>query len=141
MRRLPYLVVLSVLATLALTPAAAFAQQGDLDCGDFRSQIEAQGVLLQDPSDPNGLDADNDGIACEELSPGVTFVGVEGQAAPSEPPTAAQQPTQQQSQASPAQALPATGGPSLLLLPAVALLLGCGILALSTYGSGSRLRA
>ena len=40
---------------------------GDLDCADFATQEEAQAVLRRDPSDPNGLDADNDGIACENL--------------------------------------------------------------------------
>jgi len=46
----------------------AFAQ-ADLDCGDFTYQEEAQAVYKRDPSDPNGLDADNDGIACESLPP------------------------------------------------------------------------
>jgi hypothetical protein len=40
--------------------------QGDLDCADFATQPEAQAELDADPSDPNGLDADNDGVACEE---------------------------------------------------------------------------
>jgi hypothetical protein len=40
--------------------------QGDAyNCGDFASQAQAQAVLRADPRDPNGLDADNDGIACE----------------------------------------------------------------------------
>jgi hypothetical protein len=43
---------------------------GDLDCVDFATQEEAQAVLETDLSDPNGLDADNDGIACEELAGG-----------------------------------------------------------------------
>ena len=43
---------------------------GDLDCADFATQREAQAVLERDLSDPNGLDADNDGIACEELDGG-----------------------------------------------------------------------
>ena len=43
---------------------------GDQDCVDFATQEEAQGVLERDPSDPNRLDADNDGIACEELAGG-----------------------------------------------------------------------
>jgi endonuclease YncB( thermonuclease family) len=43
---------------------------GDLDCGDFATQQQAQAVLERDLSDPNGLDADNDGIACEVLSGG-----------------------------------------------------------------------
>ena len=39
--------------------------QDDLDCEDFDSQEEAQAELDRDPSDPNNLDADNDGEACE----------------------------------------------------------------------------
>ena len=39
--------------------------QGDLDCGDFGSQAEAQAELEADPSDPNNLDADNDAMACD----------------------------------------------------------------------------
>lgn len=43
-------------------PAGA---QGDLDCGDFNSQPEAQANLDANPSDPNGLDANDNGQACE----------------------------------------------------------------------------
>ena len=39
---------------------------GDLDCADFASQAEAQAEFDRDPSDPNRLDADNDGMACED---------------------------------------------------------------------------
>jgi hypothetical protein len=39
----------------------------DLDCADFATQEEAQAELERDPRDPNNLDADNDGIACEEV--------------------------------------------------------------------------
>jgi hypothetical protein len=42
----------------------------DLDCANFATQQGAQAELERDPSDPNGLDADNDGIACEELAGG-----------------------------------------------------------------------
>jgi hypothetical protein len=49
---------------VALTANVAIAQD-DLDCGDFNSQAEAQQTLRADPSDPNGLDAENDGVACE----------------------------------------------------------------------------
>ena len=41
---------------------------GDLDCADFPTQQAAQRELESDPSDPNNLDADDDGIACEELA-------------------------------------------------------------------------
>lgn len=40
----------------------------DYDCSDFATQGEAQEYLL--PGDPYGLDADNDGIACEDLPSG-----------------------------------------------------------------------
>src|SRR5215207_5631590 len=42
--------------------------QADLDCADFDTQQEAQAEFNRDPSDPHGLDADDDGIACEELT-------------------------------------------------------------------------
>ena len=35
------------------------------DCSDFDSQEVAQQVLEDDPSDPSGLDEDDDGVACE----------------------------------------------------------------------------
>ena len=38
----------------------------DLDCGDFPNQAAAQAVLVGEPSDPNDLDADDDGQACED---------------------------------------------------------------------------
>jgi hypothetical protein len=48
----------------------AEAQTDQFNCDDFSSQQEAQAVYDQDPSDPNGLDADDDGEACEELADG-----------------------------------------------------------------------
>lgn len=35
------------------------------NCPNFPSQEQAQAVLRADPRDPNRLDADRDGIACE----------------------------------------------------------------------------
>jgi hypothetical protein len=43
------------------------AAQDDLNCTDFTYQEEAQDEYNRDPSDSNNLDADNDGIACEDL--------------------------------------------------------------------------
>jgi hypothetical protein len=57
-----------VLAAVVLTfgsPGTAGA--ADLDCSDFATQAEAQAALVAAPSDPNGLDADDDGSACETL--------------------------------------------------------------------------
>lgn len=65
--------LLAVAYLLAIGPSAA-AQQ-DLNCDDFATQEEAQAVYNQDPSDPHGLDADDDGIACEELASGGTGAG------------------------------------------------------------------
>ena len=41
---------------------------GDVDCKDFQFQEEAQAVLDATPGDPNHLDDDKDGIACESLA-------------------------------------------------------------------------
>jgi hypothetical protein len=52
-----------LLSTGAMSPVAA----QDLNCSDFDTQQEAQDELEADPSDPNNLDDDNDGEACESL--------------------------------------------------------------------------
>jgi hypothetical protein len=48
----------------------ADSTSGDLDCSDFDYQEEARNELEDNPSDPNNLDADDDGTACESLSRG-----------------------------------------------------------------------
>lgn len=46
--------------------AARYIGQGNrYNCPEFASQADAQAVLRADPRDPNGLDGDRDGIACE----------------------------------------------------------------------------
>ena len=63
---------LSVLLSLLLVCVAApsvFAKSG-LNCSDFATQEEAQAHLEADPNDPDGLDRDKDGIACENLPSG-----------------------------------------------------------------------
>lgn len=57
------LLLSAFVALLMLAASPALAQ--DLDCGSFGSQAEAQAALDADPSDPNLLDSDGDGIACE----------------------------------------------------------------------------
>lgn len=42
----------------------------DRDCADFSSRQEAQDALDADPSDPDRLDADDDGLACESFDYG-----------------------------------------------------------------------
>lgn len=102
-------------------------QYQDLDCLDFASREEAQAILDADASDPNDLDADGDGLACEE-----TF---------SAPPTEAATPSQEteapvavsDTPAQPTEGttapteLPKTGGGNLLLPIAGGLLLLIGL--------------
>lgn len=53
-------------ATVVLALAGpAFAQTADRDCGDFATPAEAQAALDAAPGDPERLDSDDDGIACE----------------------------------------------------------------------------
>lgn len=51
----------------ALGGFGAVGAQGDLDCGDFGSQAEAQANLQANPNDPNQLDGNDDGVACERF--------------------------------------------------------------------------
>ena len=46
--------------------SASVAPIDDQDCSDFRFQEDAQAHFNANRSDPDRLDADNDGIACEE---------------------------------------------------------------------------
>lgn len=57
--------LLLVAAFLAVNAAPASAAARDYDCADFANQAEAEEYLL--PGDPYNLDADSDGIACEDL--------------------------------------------------------------------------
>jgi hypothetical protein len=63
-RRAAVVIAVAAGAMLPFT-GVAFAQ--DKDCSDFSSQAEAQAEFDSDSSDPHGLDADNDDIACESL--------------------------------------------------------------------------
>ena len=63
--------VLSVLFALALvlsySPIVSANHSGDLDCSDFQYWEDAQEHLKNHPGDPDGLDRDGDGIACDSL--------------------------------------------------------------------------
>jgi hypothetical protein len=65
-------------AGVLMTAALSFGIPGtagaaDLDCSDFTTQAEAQASFNSTPGDPNGLDSDNDAIACETLPGGGTL--------------------------------------------------------------------
>jgi micrococcal nuclease len=46
-------------------PTRYIGQGNRYNCSSFKSQADAQAVLRADPTDPNKLDGDADGIACE----------------------------------------------------------------------------
>lgn len=54
----------STITTTAI-PTTPASTSRDKDCADFATQAQAQAELNKNPSDPNRLDADNDGYACE----------------------------------------------------------------------------
>jgi hypothetical protein len=83
MRKLTVTLALGVSAgAIVAFPSSALA---DYDCADFATQEEAQEYLL--PGDPYNLDADGDGIACEDLpSGGGGRGGGGGSAEPAPPP-------------------------------------------------------
>lgn len=56
---------LALAGSLLLAGPATATHAGDLNCADFDSQAEAQEHYRSHPGDPDGLDRDNDGIACE----------------------------------------------------------------------------
>lgn len=62
-------VVFIILAVSVLVSPKAFAYN-QYNCSDFSTQEEAQAVYDADTSDPNYLDGDNDGVACESLPSG-----------------------------------------------------------------------
>ena len=131
MRRLIVLATLSMMAILVFAPAVM--AQTDYDCTpgvDFDTQEEAQQFLLA--GDPYGLDADNDGMACDDLPSGATGMGDASQPttqyAPTTAPEAVDEATPSTTTTTP---LPDTGGPSLLLPAAGVLVLGVGLVAAS----------
>ncbi len=148
MKKLLFLAVLGMLTMLVAAPAFA---QDDLNCSDFATQEEAQAEFDADTSDPNGLDGDNDGLACEDSlpsggdSPNVIPPGPDrcegiidqaefeecvAQGGPTVPEEQYTDPVGPMTPVEPVPtagtALPDTGGPSLVLLAGL-LLIGGGL--------------
>ena len=63
--RLPRAAAVVVLTAAVSLPLTGTASAVDLDCADFPNQAAAQVVLDADPADPNGLDSNGNGVACE----------------------------------------------------------------------------
>lgn len=136
MRRLTLLATIAFVASLFLAPAAM--AQNQFNCPDFATQEQAQAVLDQDSSDPNRLDANSDGVACEDLPSGAGQQQSMMEEQPQQPmmetttmteTTVMGEPTMMggTTQPLPKSGGPVVGGPSVLL-PAAALLLGAGVL-------------
>jgi hypothetical protein len=65
-----------VLFAAVLSLGTGTANAADRDCPDFTSQAAAQAAFNAVPGDPERLDADDDGKACEDHSyPGTTTTG------------------------------------------------------------------
>jgi hypothetical protein len=62
-------------------PAAAQADQ--YDCASFGSQDSAQAELERDPSDPNDLDPDGNGRACDDYDYGSSSTSIAPSSSPS----------------------------------------------------------
>jgi len=63
--RAPALPTVSAPSVTGFDPTRYVGQGDRYNCGDFTSQAQAQAVLRADPRDPNKLDGDGNGIACE----------------------------------------------------------------------------
>ncbi len=85
-----------VVAALAITTAApgtAGAQAlDDQDCSNFIYQDDAQRHLNADPSDPDNLDFDDDGFACEDELPQLLASGPQSLFIPTSGPAPAPRP-------------------------------------------------
>lgn len=65
MRSIQVLLGIFVLVVLFALLGRATPTAGDRDCATFATQAAAQAALDARPSDPERLDADNDGVACD----------------------------------------------------------------------------
>jgi hypothetical protein len=68
-RKLPLLVAASAFAVLLFAALPSSAIAADKDCKDFPTQRAAQVFFLKHGGprrDPDRLDGDNDGVACED---------------------------------------------------------------------------
>jgi hypothetical protein len=88
----------------------AAAQSSQYDCASFGSQQSAQAELERDPSDPNALDPDGNGRACDDYdySAGTTNATTTNATTPSSPSPSSPSP----SSPSPSSPSPSSAPPS-----------------------------
>ena len=109
----------------AVLLAGVAVAQDRLNCGDFDSQDEAQAVLDRDPSDPNNLDADNDGMACDTYDYHDDGTGAADDQYSETPPSDVNNPNDVVPNTT-SKTMPNTGGPPYLAVGAM-LLLGAAV--------------
>jgi hypothetical protein len=124
--------VVACWVTGLLLLAGVAVAQDRLNCEDFASQDEAQAVLDRDPSDPNNLDADNDGMACDTYDYGDDGTGAADDQYSETPPSDVNNPNDVVPNTT-SKTMPNTGGPPYLaagamLLLAAAVVAGRGVL-------------
>ena len=149
MRKLMLAASMLVMALLAASPALAQSGVQSPACAELgdsgeQAQQEAQTLLNQDPSDPNGMDADGDSIPCEFTESAGKISYEDGSVifmTPAAPPQNSDTTGDQYDGEQPApeedvtpedgvtKVLPDTGGASLLALGVGALLVAGGLLA------------
>ena len=143
MRKVLLLAALAMVATLVFAPMAM--AQDDLNCDDL-SEAEEQAVFDANPSDPNNLDDNDNGIPCENDDTDNGSFTLPAEETTMMEPTSVEPTTVEPTTASPtasstasptagptasAASLPATGGPaSGMALASLALLVGTGMMAL-----------
>lgn len=82
MRRRVLLALIATAVTLTVAqPAFANHSTDQRNCAAFSTQAEARAYSAQHPGDPDRLDADNDGLPCEELPAGTAAAARTPQAA------------------------------------------------------------
>lgn len=64
----PLFILVGLLLAAASWLMPVYAAVDDQNCEDFDSQAAAQQHLRDDPTDPDALDPDNDGVACSVTS-------------------------------------------------------------------------
>ena len=102
----------TTVALVAALPLAGTAFAADRDCKDFASQAQAQAALQ--PGDPERLDRDGDGLACETYRYAPTASSSTGSPGP----------TDDQVGVKPAGGVEAGGGPESALSTGLTLALG-----------------
>jgi|SRR5215217_8786495 len=105
-----------MMAAITALGAAAANAQPQVDCFSFHSQAAAQEYFDQFQGDPAGLDADGDGVACEEHAVGGSSSTASASSSAGSGASSQYQYGAAQEQYLGTTTLPSTGGPNLALL-------------------------